>query len=263
MSDLRFNVLISRPPEKLESVLKVLPSNRFNVHGCPTVDIHSNEAEASLGDIFSQIHMFDYMIFTSQYAVIETFERLQAKGIKPKHLDTIKICAVGPMVSQALSTYGYIAHMIPQHYTAQSLAELFSIVRSGALNVFLPRGNRSPQVLGGMLSKKGYVVVSPVLYTTELRNSLDTLSQTMIKSHKVDCFAFTSPSSVIALMSMLTTHLGIDALKNVAISAIGPSTYKACQDAGLKVDIMSNEYTVQGMARAITGFFSKYYIKHH
>jgi uroporphyrinogen-III synthase len=257
MNNPRLNILISRPLVKLESARSLLPSNKFNVHPCPTIDIHSIEKEKSHKDIFSQINEYDYLIFTSQYAVIETIEYLNFLKINPKQYNSLIVCAVGPMVSEQLNKLGLLTHMLPQKYTAQSLASLFPQVRAHSKKVLLPKGNRSAGMLELELSKKGYDVMSPVIYITELRNRLDELTEKLIYSKKADCIALTSPSSVIALTSILEPNKVKTLLNNVTIAAIGPSTSKACNDAGLRVDILPNEYTVQGMARAIANFYSK------
>lgn len=262
MNKRRFNVLISRPYAQLESALNVLPANRFDVCACPTINIHSVEKDRAIEAVFSEIFAFDYAIFTSQYAVTETFELLRTLGIKSRDLNSLRICAVGPMVAQQLNKFGVFAQMMPEKYTAESLADLFPAVRSHPTKVLFPRGNRSPGVLSDVLRKKGYDVTSPIVYRTELRDALDTQAQLLIDSHGVDCFAFTSPSSVMALTAILEAASTKDALTNTVIAAIGPSTYKACNDAGLLVDILPNEYTVHGMARAIAHFYSrqfKYY----
>lgn len=258
MNKQRFNVLISRPYAQLESALNVLPTNRFYVCACPTIDIVPTEKDSTLEATFYNALAFDYVIFTSQYAVTETFELLRTLGIKSRDLHSLRICAVGPMVSQHLNKFGLIAHMIPEQYTAQSLADLFPSVRSRSKKVLFPRGNRSPEILADVLRKKGYEVTSPIVYRTELRDVLDTQARLLIDASEVDCFAFTSPSSVTALTSILEAAGTRHALTDTVISAIGPSTYKACNDAGWPVDILPSEYTVHGMARAIAHFYSRH-----
>lgn len=252
----RFNVLFSRHYEKLDSALDVLPPNRFNVCACPAIDILPVEPDDSLDLILSKTLVFDYLIFTSQYAVAETFRHLLRLGLNAKQLSAMRICAVGPMISQQLNKCGVSAQMIPQKYTSLSLADLFPTVQPGSKTILYPSGTRSLGILESMLTKKGYRVVAPVVYQTILRNSLDMSAQALIQAQQVDCFAFTSPSSVTAIASILGAEGSKTSLKNAVISVIGPTTQKACIDAGLKVDICPTEYTVQGMARAISHFYA-------
>lgn len=253
---MKLNVIISRPLEKLESVAQLLPKNRFNLFECPLIDIHPVEKTQAHLDAFSRINQYEYLVFTSQYSVIESFNYLKSLNIDPKEYKSLKICAVGPMVSQQLIKFGAVASIIPQQYTAQSLANIFPRARTGGLKVLFPKGNRSPGMLETALTKKGYSVTSLVVYTTELRTSLESNIEEMIRSKRVNCIGFTSPSSVIALVSMLGSEQAKQLLEKVAIATIGPSTLKACTDSGLKVTLCPTEYTVQGMMRAIQNFYS-------
>lgn len=255
MSNIKLNVVISRPREKLENITKLLPDNRFNLWECPLIDIHPVEKNKSHYEIFSRIAQYDYLVFTSQYSVIETFEYLNFIKVDRKEYSSLKICAVGPMVSQQLTKFGVVANMIPQKYTAQSLANLFPRARTRGIKVLFPKGNRSPGLLEKELSRKGYEVTPMVVYTTGLRNSIDKRVEKMFHSKEANCIGFTSPSSVSALVSILGTEMIKRLLEDVTISAIGPSTYRACNDAGLNVAILPTEYTVQGMVRAINRFY--------
>lgn len=255
MKSFKPNILISRPYSKLEQALNILPSNRFNVYACPTIEIHAIEKEKRHLDIFSRINQFNYLIFTSQYSVIETFEYLKEIKVDLKQLNSLTICAVGPMVSEQLRKCGVAVNMIPQKYTAQSLSKLFPTARVGREKILFPKGNRSAGLLEAALSRKGYIVNSPIVYLTKLKNELEVSVENLIFAREVHCIAFTSPSSVIALTAILEKKDSTHLLQGITISAIGPSTYLACNNLGLKVAILPNQYTVHGMARAISKYF--------
>ena len=59
----------------------------------------------------------------------------------------------------------------------------------------------------------------------------------------------------MALTAILDSANNRKALKNSVICAIGTTTYQACLEAGLTVSIMPNEYTIEGLARAIDSFY--------
>lgn len=254
MGQLMINVLFSREQAKLKSAFAVLPDDRFKVIACPTIDIVAVEKNRQLADEFIEINTADYLIFTSQYAVSETVVYLKQLGIGIEQLKAIKICVVGPMVACQLAEYGLIADMMPRLYTAESLGDLFApINRNKRLKIFFPKGDRAANKLAQVLANKGYEVVSPIIYKTTLRSELDDLPKALFASNDVDFFAFTSPSSVQALTSAIG---GIKALSESVICAIGTTTRQACINAGLKVNIMPNEYTIEGLATEIKRFYS-------
>ena len=57
-------------------------------------------------------------------------------------------------------------------------------------------------------------------------------------------------------MAILTNAEQQKALSHTVICAIGTTTYQACLAAGLTVNIMPTEYTVEGLARAIDSFYA-------
>src|SRR5690606_9186669 len=114
-----------------------------------------------------------------------------------------------------------------------------------------PRGSRSTMVLENELTRKGYKVISPVLYETNPCPTLDESAKQIIYAREASCIAFTSPSSVMSLKSLMGEEDFNSLLKGVTIAAIGPATSKACADAGLSVKIQPASYTLQSMARAI------------
>ena len=255
MADSPINVLFSREYSKLKSAVNVLPLERFTVIACPVFDITAVEQNQQLQADFTQVLSSDYLIFTSQYAVIETIAYLKTLGISSAQLKAIKTCAVGPVVARQLAEHGLTVDLLPELYTAESLADLFPVVTGKRLKIFFPKGDRAARKLEHVLSEKGYNVVAPIIYKTELRSSLDRQSQALFNAKTVDCFAFTSPSSVMALTAILDSANNRKALKNSVICAIGTTTYQACLEAGLTVSIMPNEYTIEGLARAIDSFY--------
>lgn len=251
----QINVLFTRPLAGLRGALPMLPSNRFQVIPCPTIEIRSVSQTPSLDRIFAGIADFDFIVFTSQIAVLETLQYLRHIGVDPAQFYRISVCAVGPVVSQQLNKFGLTTNVMPNKYTAQALADLFPVMRTHAPKVLLPRGNKSSKVLEDSLTRKGYAVESPVLYTTETCTSLDGNAEKLIRHGQVDCIAFTSPSSVSALRSILGPETFNHVLKDVTVAAIGPVTSKACADAGLTTKIQPADYTLQTMARAIANHF--------
>lgn len=256
MNDKQINVLFSREFSQLETALSILPCSKFTVVGCPIIKITPVEKNIQLEQVFRGIISADYLIFTSQYAVIETIKYLNDLGISLEQLKTTQICAVGPMVARCLDEYGLQTNIIPDVYTAESLANLFDPVDKETVNVFFPKGNRAALKLEQGLLEKGYCVVSPIIYNTDLRSELEQAAQDIFDKGDVHCFAFTSPSAVTALMAILEATGKVKALKESVLCAIGTTTRQACLDAGLTISIMPKEYTIEGIAKAINRFYN-------
>lgn len=255
MAKLPINVLFSREYSQLNAAIDILPDDSFRVIACPTIQISAVQSSQQLDKDFTELLTADYLIFTSQHAVIETMRNLSTLGISTAQLKALKICAVGPMVARQLAEYDLSVDMIPEVNTAQSLGDSFLPVAQDSVKIFFPKGNRAAATLEQNLSEKGYRVVSPIIYQTEFRSVLEEQAQVLFDEQKVDCFVFTSPSTVQALLSILTAENNLAALSNTVVCAIGTTTHQACLDAGLTVSIMPKDFSIAGLARAIESFY--------
>lgn len=256
MKNSKINILFSRPKELLADACSVLPSTRFNVVPCPMINIEQIETKDEIPKILNDLNAFDYLIFTSRYAVIATMNHLKVLGIRTSDLQRLTICSIGPMVSAQLSKFNLNTQLMPQTYTAASLCELLPSIRKESKKILYPRGNYSLGVVEQVMSRKGYKVVAPVVYSTKLRD-LDNEIKCISQASPLDCIALTSPSSAKSFAHALANN-GNNSLTEYLVSAIGPTTKKACDEMGLPVHIMPKEYTVQSMARAIYRHYQKF-----
>ncbi|VFU19665.1 hypothetical protein SCFA_910009 [anaerobic digester metagenome] len=44
-------------------------------------------------------------------------------------------------------------------------------------------------------------------------------------------------------------------LKNVVVACIGPVTAGTARELGLKVDVVAEEYTIEGLVRSLLGYY--------
>lgn len=255
MTNLNINILFTRQLSQLDSAISVLPAPMFNVVACPTIDIFPIEKNQKFDQEFNEILTSDYLVFTSKHAVIETMKYLSENDTSFAELKQIKTCAVGPMVAQQLAEYDVNVNMMPESYSAEGVAKLFEPVAKNSAKVFFPRGNLAAKKLSAVLTEKGYSIVSPIIYNTELRSLLDEPAQAIFDTNRVDCVVFTSPSSVQAMMSILNANKQMSTLKQTLICAIGTTTKQACIDYGLTVNIMPKDFTVAAVAKAVASFY--------
>ena len=257
MTNTKINILFTRQLSQLDAALSVLSAEIFNIVACPTIDIFPIEKTQKRDQELSEIFTADYLVFTSKHAVIETMKYLSEKGTSFAELKTIITCAVGPMVAQQLAEYDVKVNMMPEVYSAEGVGKLFDPVVKDSAKVFFPRGNLAAKKLSAVLTEKGYSIVSPVIYNTELRCELDEPAQAIFDVNRVDCLVFTSPSSVKAMMSILTVNKQLSTLKQTLICAIGTTTKQACIEHGLKVKIIPKDFTVLAVAKAVASLYEQ------
>ena len=72
----------------------------------------------------------------------------------------------------------------------------------------------------------------------------------------IDVITFTSSSTVTNFLDRLNKE-DHEKLNKITVACIGPITQKTAEDRGLKVTIVPNQYTVEGLFSAIKTHFTK------
>jgi len=79
----------------------------------------------------------------------------------------------------------------------------------------------------------------------------------IIQEKKLDLITFTSSSTVKNFIAKIEKlNIKKSDLNNTKFAAIGPITAKTAQKYGLKVEIMPDEYTIDGLVREIVKYYS-------
>ena len=77
----------------------------------------------------------------------------------------------------------------------------------------------------------------------------------MLARGEIHLITFTSSSTIRNLVKMLNAPDLQALLKNVVVACIGPVTAGTARDLGLKVDVVAEEYTIEGLVRSLLGYY--------
>ncbi len=246
-----------------------------------TVEIVPPETWADLDRSIDTVTSYDWLIFTSSNGVKYFFKRFFERDLDIRELRGLKICAIGTKTAAELKKYGLRVDLVPEEFRAEGLIETFvKEVRSEELppNPPLTRGEqnggsdskpetRNSKLLEGMKFLLPRAEVAREVFPEEVRRLGGTIDvpvtyravkpelhgkrlRRFLKEGRVTIATFTSA----ATFNNFREIMGEDAdelLRDVAIAAIGPVTAKAVERAGLKVDIMPGEATVEAMVEEI------------
>ncbi len=237
----------------------------------PTVEIVPPENWDELDRAIDGISSYDWLIFTSSNGVKYFFRRLRERGVDIRELRGIKICAIGTKTSESIMQYGIRVDMIPEKFRAEGLIEEFlregsksKISRTKAtgragkgkdmplagMKLLLPRAEVARELFPDKIRELGGVIDVPVAYRAVKPELHGKRLRRFLKEGRITIATFTSA----ATFENFRDIMGDDAdalLKGVSIAVIGPVTAKAIEKAGLKVEIMPQEATVEAMAEAI------------
>ncbi|MEW6001375.1 MAG: uroporphyrinogen-III C-methyltransferase [Nitrospirota bacterium] len=222
----------------------------------PTIEIVPPEDYSELDKSIGQIDTYDWLIFTSRNGAKYFFKRFFEKDRDIRDLRGIKICAIGTETSKEIRKYGIKVDLVPDEFRAEGLVKsIQELSHSKAkslkgMRFLLPRAERAREVLPAKVRELGGEINVPVAYRTIKPEIRGKRLRRFLKEGKISIATFTSAST----FNNFREIMGGDAdelLKGVAVAVIGPVTAEAVRKAGLKVDIMPKEATVEAMVEEI------------
>ena len=242
-------VLVTRTREQasvLSARLRALGAEAIEL---PTIRIAPPEDWQGLDQAIAGLPGYDWIVFTSVNGVAYFWQRLLAAGKDARALHGIRLAAIGPATAAALEEHGLRADYVPGEYVAEAVAAGLESVSGQRL--LLPRADIARPALAELLREAGAEVVEVSAYRTlqpetapaELRATLA----------RVTVATFTSSSTVRNLAAM-ASDAGLDlsqALAQATIACIGPITAATARELGLSVQVMADEYTIDGLVEAL------------
>jgi uroporphyrinogen III methyltransferase/synthase len=198
--------------------------------------------------------------FTSANAVELTFEHLAGRGLDARSFgrqtarpgEATRVFAIGPATAEALRSHGITADVIPDEYVAEAVVEAMRAHVSKGDAVLLPRAESARAELVAGLEALGAAVDEIAVYRAAVPSEPDPEVLAAIRAGQIDIVTFTSSSTVRNLLAILGPDA--DVLKGEPrplIACIGPITAGTARENGLAVDVMAEEYTVDGLVKAL------------
>jgi len=244
-------VVITRAAHQADEMKQLLETSGFRTLLYPAIAIRPPEETAALDEALRHARDYDWLIFTSANAVEAVALRLEALELPPAALQGPAIAAVGPATARAVrKRLGLEVALIPPRAVGESLLAALPI--EPGQRALLPRATRARDVLPDGLRARGVDLRVVNAYETVIGHGGDDLPAAL-HAKQVDALTFTSPSTVRNTLIRLQQEAGLgpDALDGVLIACIGPVTAGAALDAGLRVDLVPDAYTVVGLVTAL------------
>ncbi|MBS1232382.1 MAG: uroporphyrinogen synthase/methyltransferase [Nitrospirae bacterium] len=253
----------------------------------PTIEIVPPGSYEEIDSSIKKITSYDWVVFTSRNGVKYFFRRFFEKDKDIRELKGIKICAIGTKTAEEIKKYGIRVDLIPDEFHAEGLIDSF--MRLSSLNnaspnapvtpgraeesrtsekrsqkpglltgmrFLLPRAEKAREIFPEKIRALGGEIDVPAAYRTVKPESRGKRLRRFLREGRISVATFTSAASFHNFREIM----GDDAdeqLKGVSIAAIGPVTAKAVEKAGLHVDIMPREATIEAMVEEIIQWVKK------
>jgi uroporphyrinogen III methyltransferase/synthase len=144
--------------------------------------------------------------------------------------------------------------LVPAEFVSEEIGRsLIEAARPGD-RVLIFRAQEARDVLPQMLDEAGLSPVVVAAYAT--RTAEDPHFAEKVES--ADVVSFTSASTVRGSIELLGGgDAAIQTLRKRTIACIGPIAAEAAREAGLRVDVVSERFTAEGLVAALERHFAK------
>jgi len=232
-------IVVTRAREQASDLVERLHRLGAETIELPAITIEDpDDGGAELRDCAERLSSgdFDWAVFTSVNAV----DRFCALLRDARAFRETKVAAIGPGTAGALRRFGVDPDLIPERFVAESLVEAFP---SGSGRVLLPSAAVARDVLVEGVGAKGWAITVVQAYRTRLA---DPPPSALAEARKADAITFTSSSTVTNFVQVA----GLDAVPPLVV-CIGPVTAATAAEAGLMVDAVAGEHTIDGLVDAL------------
>lgn len=249
-------VVVTRTQEQSTALLDKLTALGATPIVIPTIQIEPLADLTPLDAALRTLDRYDWLILTSANGVAIVGAHLQAIGLTAQALSHVKIATVGPATTAALAHYGLTPHFVPQRFEAAEIVTGLQ-AEDGNLHgvrVLLPQAAIArPHLVEALTALDARVDVIPIYHTVPAPLTPVAVAELQ---QGVDVITFTSGSTVRNLFQGLIAHQLTPALLHTAtIACIGPRTATTAQEVGLRVDLVADEYTVDGLVDALVAHY--------
>lgn len=240
-------IVVTRAEEQSGSITTGLEKLGANVIGLPTIQIEPASLSPEDSRKVSAIVNYDVVVFASVNAVQHLRSHV---SIKKDAAGRPFVVAIGRRTAELLNESGIKPDLIPEKYTSTDLLKTLAGLDWKGKKVLIPKGNLAGSEVAVSIRAHEGEVDEVVVYNTLPNESLDEGLKSLISSRGFDAIVFFSPSQIKNFLAMF----GASVLKGKEIAVIGPTTKKAAENAGLKVDVVPVNSTIESMIASMVEY---------
>jgi uroporphyrinogen III methyltransferase/synthase len=238
-------VLITRPIAQADDFAALLWEVGAEPIVAPTIAIGQPDDPAAAERAVARVRDYAWAVFTSRNGVDAFFAILDRRGADARAFGDVRVAAIGPKTAEALAERGIRVDFMPEvHVNEDVAAGIVARSRPGD-RVLVFRAQEAREVLPDTVRAAGRTVDVVAAYAT--RTVIDERIATGLAD--ADIVTFTSASAVKGLVANVPD--AADVLTTKTVAAIGPITARAARDLGIAVDVVADDFTIEGLLRAL------------
>ena len=240
-------VVVTRSEEQADSLAQKLRDLGAEPLLVPSIYTRPSPDAAALADAARGLDGAAWVGVTSPNGVRHGWPAVA--GAWPDGLpETLRVAAVGPATAEALRAVGVEADFIPASHTGDDFAADLPLAPGD--RVVLLRSDIARQAIADRLRQRGADVLDVPAYETV--TSADPEAVRAALAERPDAVTFTSPSTVRGFLTGLGDPRRLD---GVHLFPIGPVTARELAPYGLRPTALPDDYTIDGLLRALVHLF--------
>lgn len=201
---------------------------------------------SAMDNALRMLDSYDWIVFTSRSGVRSFVQRATSIGIDLVRLKG-RIAVVGPSTAEEVEKHDLKVAFTPSKYLTNVLAEQLPDV--AGKKILLIRSEDVDNSMVRILEVRGATVERVSAYKVTIVDHPFTIPE-------FDVVILTSPSTAIALVRALEAH-GKLLRDDVMVCCIGPVTAKVAKALGIKVDVVAERHTINGVVDSLVSVLSR------
>ncbi len=248
-------IVITRTVEQSKESSEAFKQLGANVIIFPTLDIVPPDSWSQFDSVATGKASIDFIIFTSAHAVKMFIRRCAELSVSMDYNKT-KIVAVGNKTAAVCERNKIPVNIIPKKFSGEGVIDALSDYDMDGKVIFIPRSAIGREELPKGLKELGAIIKPASVYNVSIP------SEEKIKIHmeklslsRPDMFVFTSPSTFENFLQILKISDPSDYFEKFDVAAIGPTTMTAIENKSVHVNVLPEEYTIDGLVKAIIDYY--------
>jgi len=249
-------VVVTRATDQAGELVRMLADAGAEVVEFPTIKTVPPDDTRDLDGAIASLAGFDYVIFTSANALKYFMARMEELGKTPGELRGARIVCVGPKTAHGLADYGLDADILPGQYKAEGVLAALESEDVAGRRFLMPRAEVAREEIPEGLRARGAEVVVATAYRTVAPEVDPEYVTRLFADGGVSAVTFTSTSTVVNFVKIVGDRAR-EYLSGVCVACIGSVTAKTCEDMGIRVSVVPEDYTVGALFDALTDYFKR------
>ena len=242
-------VMVTRASHQADGLVDLLAPLGAEVILQPAIEILETSSWGRFDAAIKRFDGFSRVVLVSANAARFFFSRVNdpaSSKVTAAALARVEFAAIGAATAAIAAGYGVQVALVPERSDSASLADLLENNPTQGKTMVV-RANRGSAVLGDRLKQAGCAFEQFPIYQSRDVTEVAPDVLDKMQNNMIDWTTVTSSAIGTSLLNLF----GAEVLKKTRLASISPTTTKALESLGLKVDVEATDYNMSGLVDAI------------